>query len=257
MSDTNQKNKLLFNFYQNIKSGTKVLSVEDLALAIKTMELAKEELKLREQKRIQAAEPEAFKDKKQNDVPEKIVYLRSDLKHLPERAYEGRTDITKLVINKGLTEIGEYAFAGCENLKEIVFPHNRILLRRGSFFNCTSLVKIDIPDIANICPSAFENCISLEKIFLPWTISNIYSKAFKNCYLLEKVCFSDKVASGITIYSGAFENCLSLEVIEFPEHTAVDTESFINCAKLKEIHIKDNWVYQKKFKDCKAKVIKD
>ena len=50
MPDTSSKNKLLFDFYQNVKNDNEIFTIEDLEVAIKTLELAKEELKNREQK---------------------------------------------------------------------------------------------------------------------------------------------------------------------------------------------------------------
>ena len=254
MPDTAKKNKLLFDFYQNIKNDIEVLSIEDLEIAIKTIELAKEEMKIREQQRIRATELDVLEKKEQKDVPG-VVYLRDDLKRLPERAFEGRKDITKLEINKGLTEIGEYAFAGCENLREIVFPDNRILLRRGCFSNCTSLQKIDIPNIVNIGPAAFKNCISLETIILPIDISNIYREAFKNCRSLKHVIF--KGAYLARTFPRVFENCISLEKIDIPDGLFLDIETFKNCKNLQEIHYRrarGRWNNEDKFENCNAKI---
>ena len=71
MPNNTPKNNLLFDFYQNIKSGTEVLPIEDLEVAIKTMELAKEELKINEQKRINESELNVNKE-----LPNgKVLYL--------------------------------------------------------------------------------------------------------------------------------------------------------------------------------------
>ena len=247
-----QKRKALFDFYQNIKNDIEVLSIEDLEIAIKTIELAKEEMKIREQQRIRATELDVLEKKEQKDVPG-VVYLRDNLKRLPERAFEGRKDITKLEINKGLTEIGEYAFAGCENLREIVFPDNRIILRRGCFKDCTSIKEVDIPDVANICPEAFENCISLKKVVFPWTISNIYSRAFKNCRSLEQVSFKKRISYYISIFPNVFENCISLKTIELPKNTWFDSKSFTNCSNLKTIYT--HRAYHKKLEKCDAQYV--
>ena len=260
MPDTSSKNKLLFDFYQNIKSDNEIFTTEDLEIAIKTLELAKEELKNREQKRIREAELEELKNKNENSVLNgKVLYLPKNLRRLKDNAFRGNEEIVKVVINEGCTEIGEYAFANCTNLKEVIFPANRVILRRGCFKGCSAIEKIFISDVANIGPGAFEKCISLESVFLPYNISNIYSKAFKDCHSLRTITFEDKswYKSGCTyIFAKAFENCVSLESIEFTKRTSVDTESFINCSNLKEIYIHDNWVYQKQFKGCSAKIIK-
>ena len=119
MPNNTPKNNLLFDFYQNIKSGTEVLSIEDLEVAIKTMELAKEELKINEQKRINESELNVNKE-----LPNgKVLYLPKNQKTIYADVFRGNEEIVKVVLNEGLKEIGEYAFAGCTNLREVVFPN--------------------------------------------------------------------------------------------------------------------------------------
>lgn len=257
MPDTSSKNKLLFDFYQNVKNDNEIFTIEDLKVAIKTLELAKEELKNREQKRIREAELEELKNKNENSVLNgKVLYLPKNLRRLKDNAFRGNEEIVKVVINEGCTEIGEYAFEGCINLKEIIFPKNKIMLRRGCFENCISLKEVNISEISNICPGAFENCMRLEKVFLPATISNIYTGVFKNCRRLHTVKFEKYNANCVSIYSKVFENCFSLETLDLPEICSVDTKAFLNCNKLKMVYIHNKWHYVRNFEKCDAKIIK-
>lgn len=258
MPDTFSKNKLLFDFYQNVKNDNEIFTIEDLEVAIKTLELAKEELKNREQKRIREAELEELKNKNENSVLNgKVLYLPKNLRRLKDNVFRGNEEIVKVVINEGCTEIGENAFEGCVNLREIIFPQNRILLRRCCFKDCTSLREIRIPDIANICPGAFENCLSLQKVSLPSSISNIYSKSFKDCRLLSDVNFGHKSSSSwstVMVYPRVFENCESLKTLEIYQGY-IDNKAFINCSNLKTIYNHYRWHDDKKFEKCDAKVI--
>ena len=254
MPDANLKNKQLFDLYQNIKNGTEVLTFDDLELAIKTIESAKETIKEKQQRKIQMDALEELK-KKKHDLSEKIVYLPEGLKSIGENEFRNNKEITRVVINRGLTQIGEYAFAGCSNLKEVIFPQSKIMLRRGSFKDCVSLKEVYIPDIATICPSAFENCTTLEKVILPSTISNIYTKVFKNCSLLHTVEFEQRGTNYTAIHSRVFENCFSLEKIELPNRCGVDVKTFFNCHNLKTIYTHHNWMYKRNFENCNAEVI--
>lgn len=256
MPNNTPKNNLLFDFYQNIKSGTEVLSIEDLEVAIKTMELAKEELKINEQKRIQKLELEKLRNAKPK-TDGKIIYLPNNLRKLNANAFKGDEEIVKVFINKGLTEIGPSAFEGCTNLREVVFPSNSIILRRGCFKDCSSLKEIFIPQINTIGPSAFENCLMLEKISLPATISNIYSKAFKDCTSLKEVCFRKyQYRWWGTIFGRAFENCIFLETIELPLGLGMYNEkTFSNCVNLKTIYVHENWNSRRKLDNCPAQII--
>lgn len=258
MPDTPTKNKLLFDFYQNIKNDTEILTVEDLEIAIKTLELAKEELKNREQKRLREDTLKELKNKDNNSkFNGNVIYLPKKLKSLNPNAFKDNEKIVKVVINNGCTEIGEGAFEGCVNLREVVFPQNRILLRRRCFKDCTSLREISIPNIANICPGAFENCQSLQRVSLPSTLSNIYSKAFKNCRLLSDISFAEKRSSyweTVSVYPGAFENCISLEKLEIYKGR-IDKKAFINCSNLRKIYNHYPWHDNIKFEKCDAKVV--
>lgn len=252
MPNNTPKTNLLFDFYQNIKNDTEVLSVEDLEVAIKTIELAKEQLKENERKRIIKSSKELSNGK--------VLYLPKNQKTLYSNAFSGNEEIVKVVLNEGLKEIGEYAFAGCTNLREVVFPKNRLVIRRGSFKGCTSLTEIYIPDIANICPQAFMDCKSLEIVTLPGSVSNIYSEVFKNCFSLHTMNFEGQRPScfyygGVHFYPRVFQNCNSLEFIELPIGSVFDKKTFLNCKNLKEIYVNDKWRRTRKLEGCKAEII--
>lgn len=250
-------NKDLFSFYETIKKGKDNWSYEDLELAIQTLENAREGLREREQKRLLQKQVKQRR-KKTEKIREKTIRLSAKTRRIAPEAYREREDITRLVIEEGVSEIGKGAFAGCKNLKEIVFPSNRILLRRECFSDCTALQKIYIPDVANIDPFAFRNCTSLKSVSLPGTISNIFSGAFKNCYSLKNVMFREDHPSYFrwsSISSAAFENCFSLESIRLPRGCGVSTKAFCNCNNLKTVYMPTLWKFSKKFEKCGAEVI--
>ena len=204
----NSKNKILYEIYEKIRNSPNLFSAEDLDIAIESMKLAQLDMKERERRRLQ-----------EQEVEENALYLPRDQRTLYPNVFKGNTEITAVVLNEGLKEIGEYAFAGCINLKKIIFPQNRIMLRKGCFQDCESLQEVYIPSVSNIGPCAFKNCIALEKVSLPANVSSIYSRAFENCCNLREVTFErDLSRHHCDIYSRAFHNCPSLETIEWPDH---------------------------------------
>ena len=60
----------------------------------------------------------------------------------------------------GAYEIGEYAFAGCTNLREFDVCGELDVIRDFAFFNCTGLKSICIPDTAVIEEHAFDGAFS-------------------------------------------------------------------------------------------------
>ena len=61
------------------------------------------------------------------------------------------------------TQIGNFAFAGCTNLQEIVFPQKNLKkIKNYSFSGCTSLKEFDIPEgVENLGDSSLYGCISI------------------------------------------------------------------------------------------------
>ena len=61
--------------------------------------------------------------------------------------------IQKVIIEEGVTSIGEYAFSGCSSLISITIPEGVTSIGYAIFSGCTSLISINIPsnviDIGN------------------------------------------------------------------------------------------------------------
>ena len=64
---------------------------------------------------------------------------------LPEwTAYAGYID--RVIIEEGVTSIGDYAFRGCMGLVEVNIPASVSRIGNHAFENCTSLVSVSLPD---------------------------------------------------------------------------------------------------------------
>ncbi len=63
---------------------------------------------------------------------------------------------------QGITEIGQGAFGGCNNLSGIVFPQGLTNIKDSAFVNCMGLTRVEFPDsLTNIGNYAFFNCANL------------------------------------------------------------------------------------------------
>lgn len=54
------------------------------------------------------------------------------------------SEISEVVIPEGVTEIGDYAFYGCPNLKSVVLPATLQTIGKGAFGNCPKLSDISL-----------------------------------------------------------------------------------------------------------------
>jgi len=73
--------------------------------------------------------------------------------------------ISKVVIEEGVTTIGDLAFADCNKLVSIEIPNSVISIGKLAFRGCTSLTSITIPSsVTRIAKNAFSGCTSLKYI---------------------------------------------------------------------------------------------
>ena len=149
-------------------------------------------------------------------------------------AYIGRAN--SFIIPNSVTSIGDYAFAGCESLKEINIPNSITSIGNEAFSYCKSIEKITIPNsVTSIGKSAFSSCVSLKEITIPNSVTSIGDKAFYHCHSLIEINIPNSVTS---IGNSAFRDCNSIEKINIPNSvTSIGDEAFCGCESLKEINI--------------------
>lgn len=56
------------------------------------------------------------------------------------------SEVTKIIIENGVTNIGDYVFFNCVSLTDITIPESVTNIGPGAFYNCRSLTSITIPD---------------------------------------------------------------------------------------------------------------
>lgn len=90
-----------------------------------------------------------------------------------------RTEIRSIVIQEGVTGIGENAFYDCTNLTSVSLPDSLQSIEGMAFERCTALSVITIPaNVTNVKFSAFSGCTGLEKVFFTGPAPTIGSGAF-------------------------------------------------------------------------------
>lgn len=149
-----------------------------------------------------------------------------------------------------ITRIGRYAFNKCTALTSVTVPTSVTAIDSDAFYDCKSLTSVTLPDsLTNISDFLFKGCTSLTSIVLPTQLTNIGHYAFENCTALTSVTLPDNL---IKIGTAAFRNCRSLQAITIPESTAyVGNYAFENCSGLKSVVIEGNThLYTYAFINC-------
>ncbi|MBE6598459.1 MAG: hypothetical protein E7638_03340 [Ruminococcaceae bacterium] len=153
--------------------------------------------------------------------------------------YSERLSIETVVIEKGVTTIGEYAFSGCESLISVTIPGSVITIGEWAFCRCISLTSVTIPDsVTTICDAAFLRCKELISVTIPDSVTTIGENAFAECASLTNVTIPDSVA---TIGGHVFEDCSSLISVTIGDSiTTIDNSAFKNCTSLISVTIGDS-----------------
>ena len=144
--------------------------------------------------------------------------------------------INKVVVQKGITGIGSFAFGDCSSLSSIEIPEGVTSIGSSAFEYCISLSSIKIPEgVTSIGFHAFGDCSSLSSIKIPKGVTSIEGNAFEGCSSLSSI----EIPKGVTsIGSGAFAHCSSLSSIKIPEGvTSIESRVFENCSSLSSIEI--------------------
>ena len=91
--------------------------------------------------------------------------------------WEGQVD--RVIIEDGITSIGDGAFRYFYGLEEIEIPNTVISIGNSAFSGCSSLKSVELPNtIISIGDSAFEGCHGLKSILFPDGLSIIGRHAF-------------------------------------------------------------------------------
>ena len=99
--------------------------------------------------------------------------------------------IKSVVIESGVTSIGDFAFAGQIGLTSITIPDSVTSIGDYAFHYCMSLTSVKIPDgVTRICQKVFQDCSSLTSVEIPDSVASIGSNAFYNCTALKNVYYS-------------------------------------------------------------------
>lgn len=113
--------------------------------------------------------------------------------------------------------IDEYAFAGCENIKNVYLLDGILNINKGAFEGCTNLESIIIPDtVIKIEDEVFKNCISLKKITIGNSVEKIGNDVLANSNLIEEIIIPKsvkKIGSNFIVNSATVVNC---EIEELP-----------------------------------------
>ena len=174
--------------------------------------------------------------------------------------YDYRNSVKRIVVEEGITEVGERAFYWSINCTELCLPESLIAIREYGFNNLQNLKQVTLPSnlrIIEFC--AFSECTALESITLPDSVTTVGSSAFSNCYALrsatlsagmnyipDSMFFGDYRLSSITIPEGVvriddtvFSDCGFTQFTIPSTVTKIGVSAFSSCDSLSKFIVEE------------------
>ena len=153
----------------------------------------------------------------------------------------------KLIISKGITEIGKASFNGASKITGVEIPNSAILISDYAFQNCEGLTTITIPGsvkkIGNWWGNAngqiFNGCSNLKEVILEEGIEEISGRAFDSCSKVKEWKLPKSLKR---IGPCAFRN-ISVEEFNIPENVESIAATFISSSNLSRINVDSNNKY--------------
>ena len=131
------------------------------------------------------------------------------------------SSIKSVIIDDGVTSIGNYAFYLCSSLVSVEIPISVINMGRGAFSGCAGLTSVTIPNsVTNIGEYTFRGCSALT----PNSVTSIGDGAFGGCSGLTSVTIPNSVTN---IGEYTFRGCSALTSMEIPNSVkSIGTDAF-------------------------------
>ncbi len=100
--------------------------------------------------------------------------------------------ITSVIIENGVTSIGDFAFYGCSKLKSVTIADTVTRIGYAAFTRCTGLTDVTIPNsVKTISDFAFKGCSWLVNIRIGNGLTSIGEQAFVECGKVNSVYITD------------------------------------------------------------------
>ena len=191
---------------------------------------------------------------------------------LTQNPFYNQTGIKSVVVNNGITGLGDYAFYGCSGIKSVSMPSSLTGIDYSAFYGCTGLTSVTIPNsvtsiglyafygcsgltsitisgnVKSIGPFAFSKCTGLTSITIPGSVNYISGSAFSGCSSLARIEVSGDNSSYISS-SGVLFDKNKTTIVKYPSKKSgneftipnsvksIDTYAFDNCTFLTSITI--------------------
>ena len=141
------------------------------------------------------------------------------------RAFQSDPTLKSIVISKNIEYIEDYAFAGCQNLMNIVFTEDaNPTFGKGVFKQNNIITSIVFPEsVTTLGVEMFDGCSNLSNVVLSNKLKVIPESCFWYCNSLNNIVIPNSVT---TIQKFGFNNCGNLNISIPKSVTSIGQNAF-------------------------------
>lgn len=166
---------------------------------------------------------------------EKVV-IESGVTEIGNSAFRDFTNLTSVTIPNTVTHIGDYAFYRCRSLTSVTLPNSLRTIDDFAFYECYGLTSVTFPsNVTEVGRHAFSLCKSLQSVTFQGAFTTIDEHAFSACSSLTSVTFPRTAGSWASISTMAFHSA-PLKSLVIPEGvTSIANGAFRDCTQLQSV----------------------
>lgn len=163
------------------------------------------------------------------------LVIEDGITEIGDRSFCMLYNLETISISGSVTTVGANAFSYCREIKAVTLPPSVKTIGVAVFMMCSNLESICLPDgLSEIPNNLFTGCKNLKSVALPESIMTMGKYAFEGCSLLDNVSLPKNVT---TVSTGLFRNCTSLSDMDFANITTIEDNAFAGCTSLTEVFI--------------------
>ena len=161
------------------------------------------------------------------------LVLPKDITEIEDYGIYGNKNLVSIEIPVTVKKVGAHVFQSCSSLQKVELPNVETLGERV-FESCGKLTKVTLsPDLQVIPDYAFQYCGSLADVPLPSSLVSIGVSAFRECDGLSAVVMPNTVT---TLNKNAYESCNTLTTVTLSLGLqAIPDNAFRDCGSLVDV----------------------
>ena len=146
----------------------------------------------------------------------KHIVIEDGVTSIGNGAFMSFLTLESIKIANSVTYIGDGAFYGCLRLESMEMSDSVIYIGEHAFQSCHRLTNIEIPNgMEHIGFYTFYDCRDLSNVKIPEGVKSIEDNAFAGCCNLTSLKLPNSIEK---IGKSAFESCTGLTSLELPEN---------------------------------------